>query len=114
MVVLLKLTYEFDNDEKKLDIEKYECLSPSFISVYTREGDTIYVADGDYVFINQLIKESTSGIKTYSSISGNVKMEPGVIKVINDNTSKIFPTILTLIKISIIIVNNILINFIYL
>ncbi len=82
----MKLTYEFDNDEKKLDIEKYECLSPSFISVYTREGDTIYVADGDYVFINQLIKESTSGIKTYSSISGNVKMEPGVIKVINDNT----------------------------
>ncbi len=86
-MVLLKLTYEFDNDEKKLDIEKFECLDPENITIYTREGDTIYVATGDYVYINQLIKESTSGIKTYATISGKVKVEEGQIKVINDKTN---------------------------
>lgn len=86
-MVLLKLTYEFDNDEKKLDIEKFECLDPENITIYTREGDTIYVATDDYVYINQLIKESTSGIKTYATISGKVKVEDGQIKVINDKTN---------------------------
>ena len=86
----MKLTYKFNNDEKKLDIDRMEFLEPESIEVYIREGDTIYVNEGDYVYINQLIKEATNGIKTYATVSGTVKMENGIIKIINDKTESAF------------------------
>ena len=66
VVLNLKLTYKFNNDEKNMEIERLESLEPSNIEVYVREGDTIYVDTGDYVYINQLLKESTNGIKSYA------------------------------------------------
>ena len=90
MVLELKLTYKFNNDEKKLDIDRLEFLSPENVEAYIREGDTIYVTDGDYVYINQLIKEATNGIKTYATVSGTIKIENGVIKIINDQTESAF------------------------
>ena len=68
----MKLTYKFNNDEKIMNIEKKEYLSPDHIEVYAREGDTIFVNDGDYVYINQLIKEASNGIKSYATVSGKV------------------------------------------
>lgn len=86
----MKLTYKFNNDEKRLDIERLDYLSPLDTEIYVREGDTIYVKDGDYLYINQLIKESTSGIKTYATISGTVELKDGIIKVINDKSDSSF------------------------
>lgn len=90
MVLELKLTYKFNNDEKKLDIERLEFLEPESTEVYIREGDTIYVNDGEYLYINQLIKEATNGIKTYATISGTAKIENGVIKIMNDKSESSF------------------------
>lgn len=90
MVLELKLTYKFNNDEKKLDIERLEFVTPEYTDTYIREGDTIYVSDGDYLYINQLIKEASNGIKTYATISGTAKVEKGIIKIINDNTESSF------------------------
>lgn len=90
MVLNLKLTYKFNNDEKNLEITKHEYLKPVTTVEYVREGDTIYVNDGDYVYVNQLIKESTSGIKTYATISGNVEIKDESIIIINDNTDSAF------------------------
>lgn len=86
----MKLTYKFNNDEKKIDIERLEYLEPENTEVYVREGDTIYVNDGDYVYINQLIKESTSGIKTYATISGTIQIENHILKIHNDKTNSSF------------------------
>ena len=82
----MKLTYKFDNDEKKVDINRLEYLNPTDVEVYAKEGDKVYVTDGDYVYINQLIKESSNGIKTYATISGNITIDNRIIKIINDNT----------------------------
>jgi len=90
VVLELKLTYKFNNDEKKLDIERLEFLEPESTEVYIREGDTIYVNDGEYLYINQLIKEATNGIKTYATISGTAKIENGVIKIMNDKSESSF------------------------
>lgn len=86
----MKLTYKFNNDEKRLDISKTDYLDPTETEIYTREGDTVYVKDGDYLYINQLIKESTNGIKSYATISGNVTYQDGVIKIKNDKSNSSF------------------------
>ncbi len=86
----LKLTYKFNNDEKNVEITKHEYLEPSTTVEYVREGDTIFVNDGDYVYINQLIKESTSGIKTYATISGTVEVKEGMLVINNDKTNSAF------------------------
>lgn len=86
----MKLTYKFNNDEKIINIESKNYLNPDHIEVYAREGDTLYVKDGDYVYINQLIKESSNGIKSYATISGNVSIENDVITVSNDSTDSSF------------------------
>lgn len=89
MVLELKLTYKFDNDEKKVEIEKKNFLNPLYTEYYIREGDLIYVQEDDYVYINQLIKESTNGIKTYATVSGNIEMTDMVIRIKNDHTDSI-------------------------
>ncbi len=86
----MKLTYKFNNDEKRIDIERLDYLTPNSTEIYVREGDTIYVKDNDYLYINQLIKESTSGIKSYATVSGNVELENGIIKVNNDKSDSSF------------------------
>jgi len=86
----MELVYNFNNDEKTLEIEKKEYLSPKEINIYPKEGDSIYINDGSYVYINQLIKESPNGIKTYATISGDVTYQDGVIKITNDNTDSEF------------------------
>lgn len=86
----LELTYKFNNDEKKLEIDKMEYLDPTNIEVYIREGDTIYINDGDYLYINQLIKESTNGIKTYATVSGTVSIKDTVIQIHNDKSESSF------------------------
>ena len=83
----LKLTYKFNNDEKSMEIERLESLEPSIIEVYIREGDTIYVDTGDYVYINQLLKESTSGIKSYATVSGTVERKEEKIIITNDKSN---------------------------
>ena len=86
----MELTYKFNNDEKKIAINKVEYLDPEYIEIYTREGDSIYVNDGEYVYINQLLKESENGIKTYATISGTVEAKDSVIRVINDHSNSSF------------------------
>jgi len=86
----MELTYKFNNDEKKIDINKIEYLEPETIEVYTREGDSVYVNDGEYVYINQLLKESANGIKTYATVSGDIDYKDGIIKIINDKTNSAF------------------------
>jgi len=90
VVLELKLTYKFNNDEKKIEINKMEYLYPEWTETYIREGDTIYVNDGDYLYINQLIKSSTNGIKTYATISGTVEINNNVIKIRNDKSDSAF------------------------
>lgn len=90
MVLALKLTYKFNNDEKKLNIEQLNFLDPDITETYIREGDTIYVSDGDYLYINQLIKEAANGIKTYATISGVAELKNNVIRIINDKTESSF------------------------
>lgn len=90
MVLELKLTYKFNNDEKNLDIEKKEFLNPLFTETYVREGDTLYINDGDYLYINQLIKESANGVKTYATIAGTAEINDGIIKINNDNSESAF------------------------
>ena len=87
VVLNLKLTYKFNNDEKNMEIERLESLEPSNIEVYVREGDTIYVDTGDYVYINQLLKESTNGIKSYATVSGTVERTEDKIIITNDNSN---------------------------
>ena len=86
----VELTYKFNNDEKKIAINKADYLYPDYIEIYSREGDSVYVKDGEYVYINQLLKESTNGIKSYATVSGNVEYKGDVIKVINDHTNSSF------------------------
>ncbi|MDE5888749.1 MAG: hypothetical protein K2H20_01890, partial [Bacilli bacterium] len=86
----MKLTYKFDNDEKKLEIDRMEFLTPLTTETYVREGDTIYINDGDYLYINQLIKEAQNGVKTYATISGTAEISDGIIKITNDNTESAF------------------------
>lgn len=86
----LKLTYKFDNDEKKIEIDRMEFLTPLTTETYVREGDTIYINDGDYLYINQLIKEAQNGVKTYATISGTAEISDGIIKITNDNTESAF------------------------
>ncbi len=69
----MRLTYKFDNDETKLDVERKDYLKPTNVKVFFREGDFIYVEDGDHVNVNELLIESPTGIKTYSSIAGMVE-----------------------------------------
>lgn len=90
MVLELKLTYKFDNDEKKIEIDRMEFLTPLTTETYVREGDTIYINDGDYLYINQLIKEAQNGVKTYATISGTAEISDGIIKITNDNTESAF------------------------
>lgn len=90
MVLELKLTYKFDNDEKKLEIDRMDFLTPLTTETYVREGDTIYINDGDYLYINQLIKEAQNGVKTYATISGTAEISDGIIKITNDNTESAF------------------------
>lgn len=82
----MKLTYKFNNDETKIDINQSEYLEPKSVLVYIMSGDSIYVNEGDYVYVNQLIKESTSGIKTYATVSGTVSVSDEYIKIENDKT----------------------------
>ena len=86
----MELTYKFNNDEMKIDINKIEYLEPETIEVYAREGDSVYVNDGEYVYINQLLKESANGIKTYATVSGDIDYKDGIIKIINDKTNSAF------------------------
>lgn len=86
MGAIMKLTYKFNNDEKQVDILKADYLEPNDVLIYVREGDSLYVSDGDYVYVNQLIKESTNGIKSYATVSGNVTIDNGYIKITNDRT----------------------------
>ncbi len=90
MVLELKLTYKFDNDEKKLEIDRMEFLNPVTTETYVREGDTIYINDGDYLYINQLIKEAANGVKTYATVSGSAEIKDGIIKITNDNSESAF------------------------
>ncbi len=82
----MKLTYKFKNDETSIEIEKKEYLNPIDVTIYTRNDDEIYVYDKDNVYINQLIKTSKNGIKTYAPISGIAQVKQGIIKIINDNS----------------------------
>ncbi len=90
MVLELKLTYKFNNDEKTLDVERKEFLNPLVTETYVREGDTLYINDGDYLYINQLIKESANGVKTYATIAGTAEISDGIIKINNDNSESAF------------------------
>ena len=58
----MRLTYKFNNDEKKVDIDKKEYLIPTNVEFFFREGDSIYVDSGDEVKINQLLIESSLGV----------------------------------------------------
>ena len=82
----MKLTYKFNNDENKLDIQKLEYLNPGSVEFYFREGDSIYVKEGDNVCVNQLLIESSSGIKTYSSVAGVVSVRENTLVITNDYT----------------------------
>lgn len=86
MVFELKLTYKFNNDEKKLNIDKKDYLVPNTVEVFFREGDSIYVDTGDYVYINQLLVESPTGIKTYATVSGTVERKQDTLVITNDKT----------------------------
>jgi len=90
VVLELKLTYKFNNDEKTLDVERKEFLNPLVTETYVREGDTLYINDGDYLYINQLIKESANGVKTYATIAGTAEISDGIIKINNDNSESAF------------------------
>lgn len=81
----MQLTYKFKNDEKSLNIKKQEFLNPLDVTFYTKSDDEVYVTDGEEVYINQLLKESKDGIKTYATISGKAQVKKGVITLINDN-----------------------------
>lgn len=86
MVFYLKLTYKFNNDEKKLNVEKKEYLIPNNVEVFFREGDSIYVDTNDYVYVNQLLIESPTGIKTYATVSGTVERKQDSLVITNDKT----------------------------
>lgn len=86
MVFYLKLTYKFNNDEKKLNVEKKEYLIPNNVEVFFREGDSIYVDTNDYVYVNQLLIESPTGIKTYATVSGIVERKQDSLVITNDKT----------------------------
>ena len=81
----MQLTYRFKNDEKNLDIKKQEYIVPKEITFYTKSDDEVYVSDGEEVYINQLLKESKSGIKTYATVSGTAEVKKGLIRIINDS-----------------------------
>ncbi len=82
----MKLTYRFKNDEQKLDIKKVEYVNPKEIIVYPKADDEVYVSDGEEVYINQLLKESKNGIKTYATVSGTASVKKGIIRISNDNS----------------------------
>ena len=86
MVFYLKLTYKFNNDEKKIDIEKKDYLIPDTVEVFFREGDSLFVDTGDYVYINQLLIESPTGIKTYATVSGIIERKQDSLVITNDKT----------------------------
>lgn len=80
----MKLTYKFNNDEKKLNIDKKDYLVPNNVEMFFREGDSIYVDTDDYVYVNQLLIESPTGIKTYATISGTVERKQDSLIIVND------------------------------
>ncbi len=80
----MKLTYKFNNDENKLNIEKKDYLIPNNVEMFFREGDSIYVDTGDYVYVNQLLIESPTGIKTYATVSGTVERKQDTLVIKND------------------------------
>lgn len=86
MVFEVRLTYKFNNDEKKVDIDKKEYLIPADVEFFFREGDSIYVDSGDEVKINQLLIESSLGVKTYSSVAGVVERKNDSLVIKNDNS----------------------------
>lgn len=80
----MKLTYKFNNDEKKIEIDKKEYLIPKTVEIFFREGDSIYVDTGDCVRVNQLLSETPLGVKIYSSISGTVERKNDSLIITND------------------------------
>lgn len=86
MVFELKLTYKFNNDEKKLNVDQKDYLIPETVEVFVREGDAIYADNGDYVYVNQLLVESPTGIKTYATVAGTVERKQDSLLITNDKT----------------------------
>ncbi len=80
----MRITYKFDNDEKKIDIDMKEYLVPKTVEIFFREGDAIYVDTGDFVSVNQLLSETSTGIKNYSSVSGVVERKNDSLVITND------------------------------
>ena len=86
MVFELKLTYKFNNDEKKLNVDQKDYLIPETVEVFVKEGDAIYADTGDYVYVNQLLVESPTGIKTYATVAGTVERKQDSLLITNDKT----------------------------
>lgn len=80
----MRITYKFDNDEKKIDINMKEYLVPKTVEIFFREGDAIYVDTGDFASVNQLLSETSTGIKNYSSVSGVVERKNDSLVITND------------------------------
>lgn len=80
------MTYKFNNDEKKLSIDQKDYLNPETVEVFVKEGDSIYTDTGDYVYVNQLLVESPTGIKTYSSVAGTVERKQDSLVITNDKS----------------------------
>ena len=79
-----ELTYKFNNELSKIDIQKKEFFEPSRIKYFLKEGDSVYVSDGQYVKKNQLLVKKLNGSKCFSTVSGNVVIKGNSVIVTKD------------------------------
>lgn len=87
-MIFLELTYKFNNDEKKINIERKEFFNPKTVKFYLKDGDAIYVSNDQEVKIHQLLVTKTNGVKIYSPISGFASIRGNSVIVANDNQDK--------------------------
>ena len=66
-----ELTYKFNNELSKIDIQKKEFFEPSRIKYFLKEGDSVYVSDGQYVKKNQLLVKKLNGSKCFSTAANS-------------------------------------------
>lgn len=91
-MIFLELTYKFNNDEKKINIERKEFFNPKMVKFYLKDGDAIYVSNDQEVKIHQLLAKKTNGTNIYSPISGFASIRGNSIIVANDNQDEALVT----------------------
>ena len=84
-MIFLELNYKFNNDEKKINIERKEFYNPKSVKYYLKDGDAIYVTNDQEVKVHQLLVKKTNGIKIFSPISGFVSIKGNSVIIANDN-----------------------------